>query len=824
MLLTPGSQIMPPHIVILLADDLGYGSVGYHDDASRGLQTPTIDALARGGLRFSSLYAGPKCSPSRAALLSGRHPWRHAGWLTNTPEERAEGVDVRYTFLPEVLRAAGYSTHMVGKWHLGFSRHGMTPGARGFDSSLVSLGGSSMHWEHSILGLGEMCTATQGHDVTVYDLWEQQGPNDCGAPLPRLVGRQDDEALYSGVLFTRRAVEIVERHGDASSSHGDASSSHGDASSSHGDASSTSPPPLFLYVALQEPHNPLDAPERLKALYLGRDARYTGSHDKRRAKLMGMVTLVDEATHNLTDALRRRGMWATTLFLWLSDNGAPVSTGGSNGLLRGSKRTLWEGGVRVPGFLAGGALPEASRRATSDALVAIVDWYVTFAEAAGVDLASSTAGSDADAPAPLDGISLWQYLRSGPTDDDGAGRRAPPRSELVVGHEETEGAAGAEVRARWAALGTHSTGSAIIVDLDRDVEAAGPAGGGRVGSGRYKLLVGEQLAYASWYGEFSPNGSHADDHDLERIVADCGANRSILVPGTSGVYASNVNVPGCLYHLGAFEGSFYMPLDEGEHVDVAASRPEIAAELSRRLRAHDGSHRFGEWELSGGGWDGGLTAEHGAHSVAPFCAAVADARSFLPACWLPPFPPFPPFPPPPPTPPPAWPKSPPPPSQPPPSSPWMPRPSPPPPWRPPPSAPPLPPRPQPPLQPQLPPPPPRFPPPSSPPSAPPHPPPSPPPATPPLSPPPSGPPVPPPPSPPPPWPSPPPPSPPPPPQPPQPPPTSPPSPSAPPSSPPAPPPPPCPHPPPPPSPSPPPPASSARASDARMSRCSVSAS
>ena len=80
----------PPHIVILLADDLGYGSVGYHSGASHGLRTPTIDALAREGLRLSSLYAGPKCSPSRAALLSGRHPWRHAGWLTNTPEERAE--------------------------------------------------------------------------------------------------------------------------------------------------------------------------------------------------------------------------------------------------------------------------------------------------------------------------------------------------------------------------------------------------------------------------------------------------------------------------------------------------------------------------------------------------------------------------------------------------------------------------------------------------------------------------------------------------------------------------------------------------------------
>ena len=105
-----------PHIVLMVVDDLGWGSVGYHASSSPSVQTPTIDTLARQGCILDRLYAAPRCSPSRAALLTGRHPWRHASWLTNTPEGRPDGVDLRYTFLSEHLRTAGYATALCGKW------------------------------------------------------------------------------------------------------------------------------------------------------------------------------------------------------------------------------------------------------------------------------------------------------------------------------------------------------------------------------------------------------------------------------------------------------------------------------------------------------------------------------------------------------------------------------------------------------------------------------------------------------------------------------------------------------------------------------------
>ena len=200
---------MPPHIVLVLADDLGWGGVGYLGSPAL---TPAIDALAAEGAVLDRLYAAPRCSPSRASLLTGAYPWRHAAWLTNTPEERDDGVDPRYTFLPELLAGSGYVAHLIGKWHLGFSRAAHAPAARGFATSLCALGGSSGHWDHSIGLLQALC---DDHDhgalPGVWDLWSHGigggASGDAGAPVRELVGSADDES--SSVSYTHLTLPTI---------------------------------------------------------------------------------------------------------------------------------------------------------------------------------------------------------------------------------------------------------------------------------------------------------------------------------------------------------------------------------------------------------------------------------------------------------------------------------------------------------------------------------------------------------------------------------------------------------------------------------------
>eukprot|EP00966_Prymnesium_polylepis_P112590 2604747-Prymnesium_polylepis.1 len=134
---------MPPHIVLALADDLGFNGVGYRN---RQLRTPTIDALAATGLRLESFYTHRLCGPSRAALLTGRMPYKLEATRTNFVEFWEEsGTEVEYTLLPEQLRQHGYATASVGKWHQGFFHPAYLPTARGFDFFYGFLGGCEDH-------------------------------------------------------------------------------------------------------------------------------------------------------------------------------------------------------------------------------------------------------------------------------------------------------------------------------------------------------------------------------------------------------------------------------------------------------------------------------------------------------------------------------------------------------------------------------------------------------------------------------------------------------------------------------------------------------
>uniref|UniRef100_A0A3Q2XKH3 Arylsulfatase family member J n=1 Tax=Hippocampus comes TaxID=109280 RepID=A0A3Q2XKH3_HIPCM len=251
--------------------------------------------------------------------------------------------------LPQKLKQAGYSTHMVGKWHLGFYKRGCLPTRRGFDSFFGSLLGSGDYYSH----------------------YKCEGPGMCGYDLHEgeEAAWEQDRGLYSTLMYTQKAVGILANHNPSK--------------------------PLFLYLAYQAVHSPLQVPSR----YL---ERYKGIVNPHRRKYAAMVSCLDEAVRNLTLALKRYHYYDNTVIVYSSDNGGQPLVGGSNWPLRGSKATLWEGGIRAVGFVHSPLLAKKGTECRS--LVHISDWFPTL-----VTLGEGTLDEDLN----LDGYDVWEAISEG---------------------------------------------------------------------------------------------------------------------------------------------------------------------------------------------------------------------------------------------------------------------------------------------------------------------------------------------------------------------------------------------------------------------------
>ena len=330
-----------PNIVFVLVDDWGFAEVGFRNPK---VKTPNFDDLAKTGLILNRHYVYMYCSPSRASLLTGRWP-HHAHQWNLVPENVQLGTNLNMTMLPAKLKQAGYSTHMVGKWHLGKFDPAYLPVKRGFDTSSGFLYGAEDHM-----------TEITGCAV---DYWKNLAPD-------------TRNGTYDAYTYRDDLTDIIKQH-DTSK-------------------------PFFLYLPLHNVHAPFQAPKEWIDLYP------EGSTCEFRRTYQAMVSVADNVTGHVVQLMKERNMWENTLMVVSADNGgAPCA--GSNYPLKGSKITMFEGGVRSLAFANGGVLPDSMRGKTSEGFIHIADWYPTFCKMAGIDPSDSGEGKF-----PVDGLDVWRII------------------------------------------------------------------------------------------------------------------------------------------------------------------------------------------------------------------------------------------------------------------------------------------------------------------------------------------------------------------------------------------------------------------------------
>ncbi|MDP6980229.1 MAG: sulfatase-like hydrolase/transferase [Myxococcota bacterium] len=313
-----------PNVVVMLADDLGWADVGYRGS---DIETPNLDALAAGGVRLDRLYVPPICSPTRAALMTGRDPLRLGMAYFPIMTWSNKAVSPKERFLPQEFQAAGYQTGMVGKWHLGHTLEIQAPNARGFDDFFGHLHTEVKYWQHTAQG--------GGHDL-----------QHNGKSVRR-------EGRYLTDVHGEEAARFIEQRDPSK--------------------------PFFLYVPFLAPHSPMEAPKKLIEKYADRS-------DPVQRIYAAMVDSLDQAVGTILAALESEGLTKNTIVVFLSDNGGPLMSGAQNTPLRGGKLTTFEGGVRVVGMIRWPAQLEAGQ--VSEQVMSAMDFYPTLARAAGVTLSN----------------------------------------------------------------------------------------------------------------------------------------------------------------------------------------------------------------------------------------------------------------------------------------------------------------------------------------------------------------------------------------------------------------------------------------------------
>lgn len=288
------AQTERPNIVIVLADDLGWGDVGFHGSE---IKTPCLDALVGEGVELERFYTSPISTPTRAGLMTGRYPNRFGVRSAVIPPWREDGLDENEETMADMLARNGYKNRaIIGKWHLGHTKKVHYPMNRGFSHFYGHLNGAIDYFD-----------LTREGELDWHNDWETC--HDKG---------------YSTELITKEAIRCI----DAYEKEG----------------------PFMLYVAYNAPHTPLQAQEKDIKLYTDKFDSLTPKEQKK-VTYNAMVSCMDRGIGAIVDALKKKGIMDNTFFIFFSDNGTAGVPGSSSGPLRGHKFDEWDGGVHAPAVL-----------------------------------------------------------------------------------------------------------------------------------------------------------------------------------------------------------------------------------------------------------------------------------------------------------------------------------------------------------------------------------------------------------------------------------------------------------------------------------------
>lgn len=461
------SAVDRPNILLIVSDDQGYNDLGI---LGNGIITPSLDRIAKEGTRLTNFYvAWPACTPSRAAMLTGRYPQRNGiydmirneapdyGYKYKPAEyevsfERIGGMDEREIIIPRMLKSAGYKSGIYGKWDLGTLKRYL-PTSRGFDDFYGLVNTGIDYYTHERYGVHSM--------------------------YRNLHRSEADKGTYCTYLFEREAIRFLERHATKE--------------------------PFFLYVPFNAPHgssalkpeirSTVQAPDEFKKMYSPVDPefreaekfRYASpakvvTREARKRDYRAAVTCMDASIGKMLDILDEKGIRDDTIVIFFSDNGG--SGGADNTPLRGHKGQTWDGGIRVPCLIRWprGKVPAGN---ISDEFLTSLELFPSFAAATDAALPNGVI---------LDGFDWWPVVR---------GEQVSPRKEMFWQRKELIGARVGNWK--WVDMGGQSGG---LFDLVTDIGEKKD-----LTSERPDILTMVKARYANWLKEMEaaePRGPFRD--------------------------------------------------------------------------------------------------------------------------------------------------------------------------------------------------------------------------------------------------------------------------------------------------------------------------
>lgn len=577
----PDAYGSKPHLVFALIDDMGWSDTEFGGSGTADFgrtKTPVMKSLEKDSVHLNRQYAYSWCGPSRSSLLSGRLPVHvnvnHSvptAFIASDPDSSGEGIPAGMTTIGSKLQTAGYRTHYVGKWGVGWTWKGQNPIERGFNSFFGYLHDSIDFWDEKLgyqsIEVPGGCEKVTGNgnpkDIKPgkYTWWEGQP---LATDLCRVVdGSQVAATSEQGkgwvdYQFLDESKKIIDGH-----------------KSYHSDK------PLFLFHSFHSIHAPLNAPEEL---YTGDYAPAPcGAPDSimpdvemkdcfmehpgpSRNSFAAMVTWTDKAIGEIIDKLKAYDMWKTTLLVSSADNGGAqyfsqigyqLWGSGNNLPFRGGKASEWEGGIRVNSFVTGGLLAGSPMLGkSSDSLMQFADWYGTFCYLAGIPQTDEMAISKS--LPDVDSINQWPAFWSD----------AKPRDEI------------------------HVSPVTLIAGNGKWKILTGPDPGSINSHTRPGFVPFSDYGVGYYNGHAVGSGNRAGPPDQPGLAAKGGfystwaiTCESSVIDDLSNQYGLSIECPGV--GMDCREGCLFdLDNDPEELYDVADKHPEVLATMKEKLQAY----------------------------------------------------------------------------------------------------------------------------------------------------------------------------------------------------------------------------------------------